>query len=145
MNFAIRHFEEAEKLPRNMGRYLIRELWPAYLEHNPDMRSREIQCCANCDPSVPGYRKVYEREQTGWGDKIWKPVLVRCACGNAPNPRNEPVYTDSELEDKGYSLTIPFHFEPQDLPEAWRKIIGKKEEPQPEPTATRATYEEDWF
>lgn len=145
MDYAVKHFEDEENLPRNIGRYLLRELLPEFLNKNPDLKSCEIECCPKCDPSVPGWRKVYEHEKTGWGDMIWKPILVRCACRNAPNPRNEPVYTNSELEDKGYSLTIPFHFEPEDLPEAWRRVIGKEEETRAAHTAIHEESEPDWF
>lgn len=132
MQYAVKHFEDQEKLPQNMGMYLFRNLWPDFLDSNPNMKSTlDVASCPKCDPNIPGYRKIYEQEKTGWGETVWKPVLVRCACGNAPNPRNEPVYTDSELEAKGYALKCPFHWDRSNMPECLRSALNASDEVRP--------------
>lgn len=108
MDFAVRHFEDEEQLPKNMGHYLLRDLWPEYLSRNPDLKSHEYARCEKCDPNLPGWRKVYAQETTGWGESFLTPVIVRCACGNAPNPNHERVYSDCELEDAGLAFSLPY-------------------------------------
>lgn len=120
MDYAVKHFEDQEQLPKNMGRYLFRELWPEYLERNPEMKRSEVDCCPNCISDIPGWRKVYKQETTGWGEQVWKPIIARCACGNAPNPGHEPVYTDFELENMGYKLKLEFTPEQKEMHETWR-------------------------
>lgn len=130
MDFAVKHLEMSESLPRNMGRYFFRELWPEYLERNPEMKKSENSCCLNCDPDLPGWRKIYKQETTGWGEKVWKPVIVRCTCGNALNPRHEPVYSDFELENMGYKLKLEYTPEQKQEFEIWRNCFKKSLEKQ---------------
>lgn len=122
MDFAIRHFEDQETLPRNMGYYLKRVLWPEFLDKNPDMKSKtDYSCCPQCLPELPGWRRVWGAEMTGWGELVYLPLEVRCACGNARNPRNEPIMTDDELIAKGFFLENPYGHKKQDAPESWKK------------------------
>lgn len=126
MDFAVKHFDDMEKLPQNIGRHLFRELWPEYLERNPEMKKSEYACCPNCDPDLPGWRKVYEQETTGWGEQVWKPIIVRCACGNAPNPRHEQIHTDFELESMGYKLRLEYTPEQMERFQKWRVSFEKQ-------------------
>lgn len=126
IDFAVNHFEDEEKLPQNIGHYLFRELWPKYLERNPVMKKSEFSCCPNCIPDIPGWRKVYKQEKTGWDELIWKPVIVRCACGNALNPRHEPVYSDFELENMGYSLKFELSDEVKEKYRLQREMLRQK-------------------
>lgn len=133
MAFAVRHFEDQESLPRNMGYYLSRILWPEYLEKNPGMRANEISCCPMCIPELPGWRRAWVEEMTGWGEKVYKPVDVRCTCGNARNPRNEAIMDDFELMANGFILENPYNGKYQSNPGSWRnggwdKCIGLEPE-----------------
>lgn len=100
MDFCITHFQDREDMPKNMGMYLLRTLWPEYLERNPNLKSRhEIVCCYKCAPELPGFRKVY--------DSSGCCHVIRCTCGNAPNPQHERVFTDQELLAWGYVFKQP--------------------------------------
>lgn len=128
--FAVKHFEDQEQLSKNMGRYLFRDLWPEYLERNPELKKMDVACCHKCCSDLPGWRKIYKQETTGWGEKVWKPVIVRCACGNALNPRHEPVYSDFELENMGYKLKLEYTPEQRQEFEIWRNCFKKSLEKQ---------------
>lgn len=126
MAFAIRHFEDQNSLPRNMGMYLARELWPQYLERYPELQSKnEDVYCPHCDMAcgIPGLRRVWRLQHLPWGDE-YEPVLVRCACGNGPNPTNEPIYSDFELERMGFILKNPYPpFDKQKAMSKWMKKV----------------------
>lgn len=127
MDYALRHIEDLEEMPKNIGQYLIRNLWPEYLERHPELKSRwDKSCCPLCDPNIPGWRKVYQPEVTGWGEETYKPVLVRCTCGTAPNPNQEKVYQDYELEQLGFKLECLFHWSKDNLPECLRSLQPSK-------------------
>lgn len=145
MDFAIKHFEDEESLPKNLGKFLLRDLWPDYLERNPDLKFKEIQCCPKCSPDIPGWRKVYIQEMTGWGEKVWKPVIMRCSCGNAPNPRHEKVYTDLELQESGYSLSCPFHFDREEMKQKYGHMVMHQESEKPENSTRRDAWDLEEF
>lgn len=140
MTFAVRHFEEQETLPRNMGFYLTKILWPEYLERNPHLKSyEEKQLCPNCLEEMPGFRRVYAKEETAQG-VVWVPMEVRCQCGIAPNPRNDPIYSDWDLEKMGLKLKCPYP-DVQFMAAKWRKVIGHNEEQRPEHLTTVEEYD----
>lgn len=129
MQFAIDHFANRDSLPKNMGYYLKCELWPEYLDKNPDLKSTiNYSSCPNCLPELPGWRRAWVSEITGWGEMVYKPVTIRCACCNYPNPKNEPVLTDEELIAKGYYLENPDKDKFSSMSGEWRKCIGLKPE-----------------
>lgn len=129
MTFAVRHFEDQESLPRNMGYYLKQILWPEFLDKNPDLRSNQQRaCCPNCCPEMPGWRRVFRIEKTALGD-FWTPEIVRCACGNAPNPRGEKVMSDYELVQCGFSLQAPDEYKNRKMSDFLASAIGHNEQP----------------
>lgn len=143
MDFAVRHFEDQENLPRNLGRYLFRELWPQYLELHPELRSKsEDVYCPHCDMAcgIPGRRRVWRLEHLPWGDE-YEPVLVRCACGNGPNLTNEPIYSDFELESMGFILKNPYP--PFDKKRAMSKWLKKVVEAPSEVRPRHEAYMEE--
>lgn len=128
IDFAAKRVEDLEKLPQNIGMYLLRELWPDYLEKHSELKSRlDLACCPRCCPDLPGWRKIYQPEVTGWGEETYKPVIIRCTCGNAPNPNHEKVYQDYELENMGFRLKCPFRWSRDNLPDYMRSSLGEKE------------------
>lgn len=132
MDFAVRHFEDQENLPRNLGRYLYRELWPEYLSENPENRAH-VELCPNCLPEMPGYRKVWRKESYCNGEKEdWFPLVIRCSCGIAPNPRKDPVYSDRELLDMGLSLDRPPLKDFHRLPFEIARALGHIEKQRPD-------------
>lgn len=132
MNYAVRRFEDEENLPKNIGRYLLRDLWPEYLENHPEIKSNiQFLCCPKCIPDIPGYRKAWE-PITFHGESTYIAHILRCPCGNAPNPRHDPVLSDDQLLSMGWLLENPFLDMQIDIPEKWRKYIGLKEEIRPE-------------
>lgn len=126
MDFALKYFEDQDDLPKNMGGFLINNLWPEYLANHPELRARhEVKCCPLCDIDLPGWRRVYEPEITGWGRKVYKPVHVRCTCGGYPNPNQERVYQDFELEQMGYKIDCPYEWDRDNPPECLRKALSR--------------------
>lgn len=133
MAFTVKYFQNQNELPKNVGLFLMQEIWPEYLRQNPDKRAyNEFGACPNCLADMPGFRRVYEPfEMNG---KIYYHVhIFRCPCGNAPNPNNEHVFTDDEILAKGWATRLPFYYEQEELPESWRKMIchdaGIRQEP----------------
>lgn len=122
MYFAVSHFEDQEKLPSNMGYYLKRILWPEYLNKNPELRSNQYSCCPKCIQGMPGYRQVWEYEKTAVGN-FWTPKIIRCTCGNAPNPRNERIFSDYELLQYGFSLDTPEIYKNRKVPDSFKNAI----------------------
>lgn len=128
MGFAVAYFQETTELPKNMGRYLLRDLWPKFLTKHPELKGHsEIKCCPLCDTGSPGWRRVWEPEVTGWGQKVYKPVHVRCTCGGYPNPNQERVYHDFELEQMGYRLDCPYEYDRDNPPEFLRRAMDQKD------------------
>lgn len=127
LTFAVRHLEDAVDLPKNLGRYLLRELWPEYLEKHPEQRAmQERQCCPLCAPELPGWRKI-------WGPAPdYQCRIVRCTCGNARALLDEPVLSDAEWQARGYFTEMPFHYTPDNLPQVLQRVLGKNEPPRPE-------------
>lgn len=102
MDFAVARIEDMEKLPANLGRYLFRDLWPEYLDANPELRERryEQQGCPNCKHDNPGRRLVYEPDGTSH--------LAACTCctdRRAIDLLGQP--TDAQIWDMGWTLTNP--------------------------------------
>lgn len=122
LDYAYRRFQDMPQLPQNLGYCLRRELWPEYLEKNPDLRAgRSYETCPKCIKCMPGYRKAYAPD--------YSPVIVRCTCGNAPNPNHEPIPTDAELTAKGFYIKRPYCYRNDDLPLKWRRAIECSDEP----------------
>lgn len=145
MNFVITHFTVQETLPRNMGYYLLRVLWPEYLNKNPDLQAHENKCCPLCIPELPGWRRVWGTEKTGWGDIVHVPLEVRCTCGNARNPRNEPIFSEYELLAKGLFLENPDKDKFTEQRERWNKSEWKKVVGlQPETSEAHKEYKEEF-
>lgn len=124
LEYTVQYFEDQDDLPKNMGKFLLRVLWPDYLIKHPELKStQEISACPVCDPGKPGWRRVYMPERTGWGQSVYRPVHVRCTCGSYPNPDQDKIYTDWELEDMGYLLECPYPWDKYNPPEFLRKAI----------------------
>lgn len=120
MDFVVNHFENQDNLPKNMGAYLYHELWPLYLERNPELKSHEVARCNNCIPDIPGWRKVYKTDVDENGRTTWESKIIRCSCGSAPNPRNEKIFTDMELLNMGYKFKIEYTAEEEIYFQEWR-------------------------
>lgn len=146
MKYAIEHFENQEKLPSNLIYYLKQILWPEFLERNPELKSNiNYSICPQCNPDLPGWRRVWMAELTGWDEIVYVPVDVRCSCGNARNPRNEPIFTDNELLANGFYLENPDKNKFQAQLErwnksAWQNVIGL----QPETSEAHKKYIEEF-
>lgn len=128
MDFALKHFEDQDDLPKNMGGFLLNNLWPECLANHPELRARnEKQCCPLCDNGNPGWRRVWRPVKTAWGKEAFLPEHVRCSCGGYPNPNQEKVYSDWELEDMGYRLTCPHpEWDRHNPPEFLRMAMSKE-------------------
>lgn len=128
MTYAVKFFENEEKLPRNIGRYLLLELWPEYLKQHPEMKAAEKYfSCPDCIPGIPGYRKAWAPALV-LGKPGFECRIIRCQCKNAPNPYNEPIFTDNQLLDMGWRLDNPFIGQYPSKPFQWRNAIGHVEE-----------------
>lgn len=128
MDFALKCLEDEEKLPQNLGRYLFRNLWPEYLALHPELKAIEdIACCSKCAPDMPGYRKVWQPELV-LGQEDYTPRIIRCTCGNAPNPKKEPIFTDDQLLNMGWLIKSPYADKYPTMPGKWRNVIGKEGE-----------------
>lgn len=107
IDFTINYFEDQDALPPNMGRFLIRELWPNFLDKHPELRAREYtHSCPKCVPDIPGYRKVW--------DPHGMSHIVRCSCGNAPNPDGDQILEDEDWLAMGWYFEDPNGPIPQD-------------------------------
>lgn len=135
MSFVVRHFEDQLDLPKNMGFYILRQIWPDYLQAHPELKAKNQYCsCPRCANGLPGWRHVWEPIYTQ-GRHTYVVRVVRCPCGNAPNPNNEHIPSDEELLALGWQIHMPFCIWLPGLPRNWRSIIplGEIEDVRPDP------------
>lgn len=61
MDFAVERLADEEKLPQNLGRFMRFELWPAFLDKNPQLRAtrEELAPCPRCWPSSPQRKRFW--------------------------------------------------------------------------------------
>lgn len=142
MDYIVKHFENQESLPKNMGYYLNQILWPEFLNKHPEYKQmQKWECCSLCEKGMPGLRRVWKEEITLTGKKILNTYIIPCICGNKPNNTNEPILNDSQLIELGYILECPYHYDEKDLPPAWRKTIGVEFDIRPEHKTYMEEYE----
>lgn len=130
MDYAVTRLENSVELPHNLGLFFVRELWPDFLEDNPHLRSvHDRIACPKCIPGMPGWRYVYRPFPD------WECRIVRCTCGNIDNSRlsDIPIYSDSQLIEMGYQLTMPDPCYCSPRYGKWlNRFLGEKEQHCPE-------------
>lgn len=122
MDYALSELEREEKLPSNLGRFLKLELWPKYLDNNPQLRAHEVQTgCHRCRDGVPGLRNYWEPDGTAH--------TCRCICNTDPRTAKFWTPTDDELIARGYLLHLPQRANRTYMPPHIRRAIGNTEPP----------------
>lgn len=130
ITFCERHFQNQNDLPKNFGKFVMDELWPKFLDRNPELKGQRLYgCCPNCISRIPGFREVYEPFLFK-GEIHYTPRIFRCPCGNAPNPNNDPAPTDDELLAHGWLLKLPYKHTKE---ETIAKFVKLKQAILPEP------------
>lgn len=136
MDFALRKLENEVSLPANLGRHLRLELWPDYLDENPQLRAATVPAgCPRCASGNPGIRNYWEADGT--------PHTCRCICNTDPRTAGQWTPTDAELLSLGFYLRNPLPTAKY-LPPHLRKVIGHVE-PAREAHRQYLEQEEVWF
>lgn len=122
MAFCVKRLPDEEKLPQNLGRFMLRELWPEFLDRRPELRSQVMEHapCQRCNMSdMPGYIRVWHTERR-------EARVFRCTCNNAASGLEQP--SDAWLMENGYVWEAPA------VPENhWlRSLLGRQFRPRPE-------------
>jgi hypothetical protein len=112
MTFAVDALRDYASLPSNMGREMIRVLWPAYRDKNPQLASRhEEQGCDACRNSRAGVGFLFSHAP--WGHK-WHIVMHKCVCNKQENIAHWEAKTPEQIRDAGYTLGLPGESVPHD-------------------------------
>lgn len=93
MGYAENRLLDEVSLPANLGRYLLRELWPYYAAKN-SLESAK-QGCPRCEG---GWRPVYRPGE------IYPAGYYACPCNTDPRFSTEPKPDDWELKAMGFVL-----------------------------------------
>lgn len=136
MDYAIEKFQDMEKLPANMGKFLKVDLWPEYLSENPQLRARASYECSECGGS--GFIRAYRNGDGNYNGAL---TLFDCECRKGAQGwnRNKILatgkysFTDMELANANPERFASFR-------EKYLSTIGKPEEVRKE----HADYLADW-
>lgn len=91
-----------ESLPSNLGRYMELDLWPDYRDSRPELANyNQLVCCALCDPSLPGFRRVYSVDY----QEIY---LWKCPCNTNPRYAAQLSWTDEMIHKKALHTHADF-------------------------------------
>ena len=127
MIYARQQLQELESLPQNLGRYILRHLWPDYLDAHPELRSRRQEySCSLCNQDTPGFRRVYSAD-------FRECTLRKCPCNHDPRRASAIAWTDDLIHERGLRTARDFlewsKGEMPHLPEKFRDAIGNNEPP----------------
>lgn len=138
MAYAVKRIQDMEKLPANFGAFLRNELWPDYLDANPQMRARGQEfSCHRCKQGSPGLKAFYSPD----GE------THICACDCCTDKRRIDLlgkFPDEELRARGFLTERPLR-EPTEIGRKLAAICASalgEHKPRPEHTSYLKNMEE---
>jgi len=104
MAFAVAELRDYTTLPSNLGRELRRNLWPAYLGKNPQLRAgTEIKGCDLCRSgrAGPGFIYAYNPADS------CRVVMFKCVCCTQENVAHWESWDMGKIYEAGLVPGLP--------------------------------------
>lgn len=125
--WACKRFFDLEKLPANVGRYLLHDLWPEWKRTNPQQVRREHQTCQSCEGplDLPGFGfYVWLPDENG---HYWRHAQP-CPCAQIPHESRQRGRTKREVWDECKASGVEIRMAPRgytgNLDEFDREVNG---------------------